>query len=179
MANPEDAPVRREELDALFVAAYAELRRLAASVVRRERSLTLTPTALVNQVWIKLAASPRFTATSPVHFKSIAARAMRQVLVEVARHRQARKRGGGEIPLVFDDSMPRALPSGRALVALDAALTDLKRLNPRQAENVECRYFGGLSAAEIAELQGVSEATVLRDWRAARNWLQKELRATS
>jgi RNA polymerase sigma factor (TIGR02999 family) len=180
-AEPDGEPaVSRDErraLDELFSAAYEELRRLAASVRRGRPGATLTPTALVNEAWIKLAATPAVARTSHLHFKRIAARAMRQVLIEAARRRLARKRGGRDAVFVtFDDSIGGAQDWADEVVGLDAALKDLARLNPRQAAMVESRFFGGFDVAETAELLGVSEATVLRDWRAAKAWLAHELR---
>jgi len=173
-------PADRRALDELFSTTYEELRRLAASVRRGEVSTTLNPTALVNEAWIKLSANPAVAQTSVLHFKRIAARAMRQVLVEAARRRLARKRGGPDAVFVtFDESVGTEAAWADDLVGLDAALESLGRLNPRQAQMVESRFFGGLDVAETAELLGVSEATVLRDWRAARAWLSRELRATS
>ena len=176
MTDEANTAETRRELDDLFSAAYEELRRLEATVRRSDRSTMLSPTTLVNQAWMKLAAAPRFKATSRLHFKRIAARAMRQVLIEAARRRYADKRGGRGVPLSLDDSIADPVESAGEIVALDTALDDLSRLNPRQAATVEYRFFGGLDVAETAELLGVSEATVLRDWRAARAWLATELR---
>ena len=170
-------PEGREELDDRFSAAYEELRRLAASVRRDDPSATMNPTALVNEAWLKLAGSPGLAHTSPLHFKRIAARAMRQVLVESARRRQAGKRGSGVVPVTLDESLD-GMSAGADVLALDAELERLAALNPRQATVVESRFFGGLEMREIAELLGVSEATVLRDWRAARAWLARELAGT-
>lgn len=172
-------PVERRALDDLFSAAYEELRRLAASVRRHDPAATLSPTALVNEAWLKLADSPAVARTSPLHFKRIAARAMRQVLVESARRRKADKRGGGEAVVTFDDAMSRTVSTVTTaddVIGLDAALEALALIEPRQALMVESRFFGGLGVAETAELLGVSEATVLRDWRAAKAWLSRELR---
>jgi len=170
----------RLALDQLFSATYEELRRLASSVRRGDPSATLSPTALVNEAWLKMARSPDVGATSRLHFKRIAARAMRQLLVEAARRRNSDKRGGGaEITVIFDDT-PQKKPSGGAeLLALNHALDSLARMNPRQAEMVESRFFGGLDVPETAALLDVSEATVLRDWRAAKAWLANELRQNS
>jgi RNA polymerase sigma factor (TIGR02999 family) len=168
---------RRAELDALFSATYEELRRLASTLKRRDGSATLSPTALVNEAWLKLARSPHIGSTSRLHFKRIAARAMRQVLVEAARRRSAAKRGGREVIVVaFDEREAQTTTCGRELLALDGALDELGRINPRQALMVEARFFGGLDVGETAELLNVSEATILRDWRAARAWLTRELR---
>jgi RNA polymerase sigma factor (TIGR02999 family) len=165
----------RRALDDLFSAAYEELRRLASSVKRGDGAITLSPTALVNEAWVKLARSPGFAATSPLHFKRIAARAMRQVLIEAARRRRADKRSGG-LTITFDDLSNFPAQSEDDLLALDVALQDLARIQPRQAMMVESRFFGGLDTGELATLLEVSEATVLRDWRAARAWLAQELR---
>ena len=168
----------REALDQLFSLAYEELRRLASSVKRGDPSSTLSATALVNEAWLKLAKQPGIAAASRLHFKRIAARAMRQLLVEAARRRNAHKRGGdGEVIFVsFDESLDGAVTPQENLLALDTALTELARLEPRQAQIVESRFFGGLEASEISSLIGVSEATILRDWRAAKAWLGQSLR---
>jgi RNA polymerase sigma factor (TIGR02999 family) len=171
----------RRALDDLFSAAYEELRRLAATVKRNDPAATLSPTALVNEAWLKLADSPAVARTSPLHFKRIAARAMRQVLVESARRRKADKRGGGAAVVTFDDGIDSVnavsgMTTADDVLGLDAALEALALIEPRQALMVESRFFGGLGVTETAELLGVSEATVLRDWRAAKAWLSRELR---
>ena len=167
----------REALDRLFSLTYEELRRLAQSVRRDDPGATLSPTALVNEAWLKLAGSPAVAHTSPLHFKRIAARAMRQVLVEAARRRNAHKRGGGAPVVTFDEALQDVPAGSDDVLALDATLEEFAKVHPRQAMMVESRFFGGLDVGEIAELLGVSEATVLRDWRAAKAWLGKELRA--
>jgi RNA polymerase sigma factor (TIGR02999 family) len=178
-------PPDRRELDDLYVLVYEELRRLAAVIRRGEGSgaLTLSATALVNEAWLKLSSSPHLARSSRTHFKRLAGRAMRQVLVEAARRRAARKRGGAEghalVLVTFDEGIDRAGStglSGRQLLALDSALRDLARLHPRQAAVVEGRFFGGLENAELAEAIGVSPSTVGGDWRMARAWLSSQLR---
>jgi RNA polymerase sigma factor (TIGR02999 family) len=178
-------PADRRELDDLYVLVYEELRRLAAVIRRGEAggAVTLSPTALVNEAWLKLSASPHLARSSPAHFKRLAGRAMRQVLVEAARRRTARKRGGvdGRAPILvtFDEGLDRSGStglSGRQLLALDSALRDLARLHPRQAAVVEGRFFGGLENAELADVIGVSPSTVGGDWRMARAWLSSQLR---
>jgi len=168
----------REDLNRLFLVTYEELRRLASSVRRSDPYATLSPTTLVHEAWLKLAASHRIGATSQLHFKRIAGRAMRQVLVEIARRRSASKRAGGSgVALVtFDESLGVSDSAERDVLALEGALEELGRMNPRQAALVEGRFFGGLNTTEIAELLEVSEATILRDWRAAKAWLARELR---
>lgn len=175
--EPGFAPGSREALDQLFSATYEELRRLASSVRRGDPSATLSPTALVNEAWIKMAGSPQIGATSRLHFKRIAARAMRQLLVEAARRRNAGKRGSGaEITVNFDEALQKTPSGSREVLALNVALDELARMNPRQAVMVESRFFGGLDVPETASLLNISEATVLRDWRAAKAWLAHELR---
>jgi RNA polymerase sigma factor (TIGR02999 family) len=171
------APARRA-LDDLFSAAYEELRRLASAVRRDDPSATISPTALVNEAWLKLADSPAVAQTSPLHFKRIAARAMRQVLVEAARRRNADKRGGGAAVVTFEEAMG-GLTTADDVLGLDAALEELAQIAPRQAQLVEARFFGGLDVPETATLLEVSEATVLRDWRAAKAWLARALRQRS
>jgi RNA polymerase sigma-70 factor, ECF subfamily len=171
-----DSAADRAALDLVFSAAYEELRRLAQLVRRNDPGATLSPTTLVNEAYLRLAATPAVAHTSPLHFKRIAARAMRQVVVDLARRRTAEKRGGVDAaPITLDDATPM-ISAGDDVLALDAALDDLARVSPRQAQMVECRFFGGLDVTETATLLAVSEATVLRDWRAARAWLATELR---
>jgi RNA polymerase sigma-70 factor, ECF subfamily len=166
-------------LDDLFSATYEELRRLAAAVRRNDPNATLSPTALVNEAWLKLRESPGVARTTRLHFKRIAARAMRQVLIEAARRRRSEKRGGKSIVVTFDDALQgiqEAASTADDLVALDDALNDLARLEPRQAMLVESRFFGGMDVTETAQLLDISESTALRDWRAAKAWLARELR---
>jgi len=173
------AVVDRQALDDLFSVTYEELRRLASSVRRSDRHASLSPTALVNEAWLKLAGAREFRSASRLHFKRIAARAMRQILIETARRRRAAKRGGNDVCTVtFDETVTEVASTGRDLLALDAALDELARIHPRQALLVESRYFGGFDVADTAALLEVSEATVLRDWRAAKAWLAAEIART-
>jgi RNA polymerase sigma factor (TIGR02999 family) len=168
--------LERPELDRLFSATYEELRRLASSVRSGDPGETLNPTALVNEAWMKLARSLPTAPASRLHFKRIAARAMRQVLVDAARRKSARKRGADFVMVTLDGSSDGAVERSEDLLALDQALEDLARMEPRQALMVECRFFGGFELSETAELLDVSESTIQRDWRAARAWLGRELR---
>ena len=161
----------RAELDHLFSLTYEELRRLAAHVRSGDPSMTLNPTALVNEAYLKLAKSPRFEADSVLHFKRIAARAMRQVLVEAARHRTAAKRGSGEPLVTFDERLDASLQSSEAVLALDRAIVALSAMEPRQARVVELRYFAGLTLEQAADSLGVSRATASRHWTYAKAWL--------
>lgn len=173
-ANDEE---QRHALDQIFAATYQELRRLASKVRSDDPRATLNPTALVNEAWFKLANYPALELKSKLDFKRLAARAMRQLLIESARRRDADKRGGNLAFVTFDESLEYAPACARDLLALDTALDALAQLDPRQALMVEYRFFGGLEVPEIAEQLGVSEATVLRDWRAAKAWLGSELRS--
>jgi RNA polymerase sigma factor (TIGR02999 family) len=170
----------RQVFNDLFSVAYEELRRLASAVKRGDASVTLNPTALVNEAWLQLAKSPNLAYVSRLHFKRIAARAMRQLLIGAARKRNAHKRGGSDDVKVitFDESLVESTSCGKQIIALDAALEELARVEPRQALMVESRFFGGLDITEIAILLRVSEATILRDWRAAKAWLAHALRAS-
>jgi RNA polymerase sigma factor (TIGR02999 family) len=168
--------VDRKTLDDVVSLAYEELRRLAATVRRDDRGATLNPTALVNEAWIKLASSPSIAGLPRVEFMRIAARAMRQVLVESARRRKARKRGGGSPLVTFDESLNSAPTGADDVLALDGALEALATIHPRQVTMIECRFFGGLDVAETAALLDVSEVTIHRDWRFARAWLSRHLR---
>jgi RNA polymerase sigma factor (TIGR02999 family) len=179
-ANPSSQD--RSALDAVFSATYEELRRLASAIKRNDMNASQTPTTLVNEAWLRLRNSPGFRFESPVHFKRIAARAMRQILIEAARRRYAQKRGGEgyAIFVTLDDSTTEAVASSdKELLAVDAALDELGRISPRQAQVVESRFFGGLEVAEIAQLLDISEATVLRDWRAAKAWLAFNIRPSN
>ena len=165
-------------LDILFSATYEELRRLASQVRKSQSAVTLSPTTLVNEAWLKLSRTPPAGITSKVHFKRIAARAMRQIIVDAARKKNAERHGGGALFVTFDDGVEQSSAAAADIVALDEALHELSRINPRQAAMVEARFFGGLDVAETAGLLGVSEATILRDWRAAKAWLSLELKST-
>jgi RNA polymerase sigma factor (TIGR02999 family) len=172
----KDCTPDRRALDDLFSLVYEELKRLASSVRRREFHETMNTTALVHETWLKLKDSPTLASISLPHFKSIAIRAMRQVLVEEARRRMALKRSGESV-LLFDDIPAREIASSSAeIIALDAALAELASLSSRQVEVVERRFFGGESVAEVAAALDVSESVVERDWRAAKAWLAVRIR---
>lgn len=173
MAGPERAA--HGEIDDVMPAVYAELKRVAAAYLRRERpGQTLQPTALVNEAYVRLAGQhPRFQ--NRAHFCAIAANAMRQILVERARARNAQKRGGGAARVTLDEGLAPAPGPAIDLSALDEALTRLAALDAQQARIVELRFFGGLSVDETADVLGVSPATVKRHWSVARAWLAREL----
>lgn len=164
-------------LDLLFPAVYAELRQQAAGFLRGERAgHTLQPTALAHEVYLRLAGRRDYPWQNRAHFMAVAARAMRRILVDHARRKRARKRGGGETPVVLETGS--LLAAGGAPVEfddLDRAIEDLARLSERQARVVELRYFGGLSIEETGEVLGISPMTVKRDWATARAWLYRDL----
>jgi len=177
---PGDSPTQqRGRLDDLFSLVYEELRRLASFIRKNEPGATLSSTGLVHEAWLKLRDSPHLAATSPPHFKGIAAKAMRQVLVDEARRRSAQKRGGAGKAAFFtlDESVEEMATCDEEILALDKALDELAGLNPRHAQMVERRFFAGLSVAETAAELGVSESSVERDWRAAKAWLASRIRA--
>jgi RNA polymerase sigma factor (TIGR02999 family) len=165
--------------DELFPLVYAELRRIAAREMRREKpGRTLQTTALVHEAYLRLLKDASLSFENRAHFLGIAARAMREILIEHARARSARKRGGGAVRLTLDD-LTAAVPSPSIdVLALDEALRRLARLDERHARVVELRYFGGLSVEETAAALGLSPATVKRDWTLARAWLFRELTGT-
>ncbi len=168
----------RREVDYVFSLTYEHLRRLASAVRRNDPWATLNTTALVHEAWLKLAESPRFASTSPLHFKRIAAQAMRQLLVEAARRRKAQKRGSGAFAVTLSEVDGSRAAEEDEILALDAALSQLAALNPRQAAMIESRFFAGLNVPETATLLNISEATVMRDWRTARAWLNSEMQRT-
>ncbi len=159
---------------------YDELRRLAASYLRRERpGQTLQATALVHEAYVRLIGEKARNWANRTHFLAIAALSMRQILVQRARARHAAKRGGEPQRITLEEQLLAAAEAGTTdeidLVALDAALERLAALNQRQAKVVELRYFGGMSVEETAEALRISPATVKRDWTLARAWLKREL----
>lgn len=165
-----------QALAALIPLVYDELRRLAARFLRRERpGQTLQPTALVHEVYLRLLQDSHLSWQNRAHFFGIAARSMRQILVERARARGAAKRGGGQIRVTLDPELMLAAPQPLDLEVLDDALTRLAALDEDLARVVEIRFFGGLSIEEAAEALHVSPATVKRRWSLARAWLVREL----
>ncbi|MEP6483901.1 MAG: ECF-type sigma factor [Rudaea sp.] len=161
---------------ALFARVYQELRRIARSQRRAAGApVTLDTTALVHEVYIKLHASPQGRAIDRVHFLSLAARAMRQVLVDHARGRSRLKRGGAVTITSLSDDDGGTPNEMIDLVALDSALSRLSEMDPRAGQLVEWKVFGGLEIADVARMQKLTERTVFRDWRRARAFLVREL----
>jgi RNA polymerase sigma factor (TIGR02999 family) len=162
----------REALEELMPLVYEELRRLAHHYLRQERpDHTLQSTALVHEAYLRLAGQNPPQWQNRAHFFGIAARIMRQILVEYARGRSTAKRGGNAVTLTLDEAV--AVPQGMDVdvVALDRALTELSGLDAQQGRIVELRFFAGLTIEDTSEVLGISPATVKRDWAAARAWL--------
>ena len=163
-------------LERLVPLVYAELRQVAHRRMRDERpDHVLQTTALINEAYLRLIDINRVRWQSRAHFFAISARVMRRILVDAARERDARKRGGEISHVVFDEALIPAPERDADPVALDVALEALARADPRKSQVVELRYFGGLSVEETAEVLGVSVETVARDWRLAKLWLLREL----
>ena len=166
----------RQSLDSLLPIVYQELRRLAASYLRRERpGQTLQPTALVHEAYLRLMKDRPDRWQNRAHFCAIAAHSMRQILIEKARARGALKRGGAQPRVTLDEALVGGGEMSIDLVALDEALERLAAIDPDQARLVELRFFGGLTVEETAEAMDISPATVKRHWTVARAWLAREL----
>ncbi len=168
----------RKALDELLPLVYDELRRLARRYLRRERpGHTLQPTALVNEAYLKLIDQREISWQNRAHFFGVAARLMREILVDHARSHMAAKRGGGEQRMTLDEGVasPAAIKPNIDLLRLDDALQVLAKLDPQQCRIVELRYFGGLTIEETAEVLVLSPATIKREWQLARAWLYHEI----
>jgi RNA polymerase sigma factor (TIGR02999 family) len=166
----------RSTSDRLFAAVYQQLRNLAGQFFRREpKGNTLQPTALVHEAYMKLVDQKNVDWRGQTHFFAIAAQAMRRILVDHARRRSAAKRGGNRHRIELHDDL--VIESNRAedLLALDNALTKLAKLDPRQAQMIELRFFGGLGVAEVGKVMGISTRSVEREWTMVRAWLRREL----
>ena len=165
------------EIESLFDAIYDELRILARrQIARLSPGQTLSPTALVHEAYVKLADRSGGSLQDQQHFRALAARAMRQVIIDYLRHRRAHKRNAG-LPLTTLSDVPMAAgQSDDDLLALDEALNQLEALDQRQARIVEMRFFGGLDVQEVAAALDLSERTVKREWQKARAFLFDALR---
>jgi RNA polymerase sigma factor (TIGR02999 family) len=162
---------KQEAVDALLPIVYAEMRRLSASYLRRERpGHTLQSTALVHEAYLRLI-DQKVSWQNRAHFMGIAAQTMRRILLDHAKHKAAAKRGGGEVAIELDESSIGGKVRDVNLIALDEALLELEKIDPMRSRIVEMRFFGGLSNEESAEVLGVSTATVQRQWAGARAWL--------
>lgn len=170
----------REALNELVPLVYDELRAIARRRLRHERpGHTLNTTGLVHEAYLKLIQLDRVQWQSRAHFLAIAAQAMRNILVSHARSRKRIKRGGGAPHASLEEAADMAAGDVEQILALDAALGRLAVLNPRHARVVECRFFGGMTLEETAEVLEVSHGTAKRDWSLLRRWLGRELAGTS
>jgi len=166
----------RSAAERLIPLVYRELRSLAAALLRRERpNHTLQPTELVNEAYLRLVDQRRVEWQGKTHFFAIGAQAMRRVLVDHARSRLRRKRGGGARRVEFSENLQISSEREGDVLALEEALKTLEKLDPAQARIVELRFYGGLSVAEVAEVMGRSKRNVEREWTMIRAWLRREL----
>jgi RNA polymerase sigma-70 factor (ECF subfamily) len=168
----------RDALDQLVPLVHEELRRRARRAMFHERAdHSLQPTALVNEVYLRLVDMRQVQWNDRAHFLALAARLMRRILVDLARSQLTQKRGGGPVNVSLEEASMISPGRGREdLVALDDALNELAALDPRRSQVVELRFFAGLDVDETAEVLKVSRRTVMRDWTLARTWLFRELR---
>ncbi|HEX9421991.1 MAG TPA: sigma-70 family RNA polymerase sigma factor [Pyrinomonadaceae bacterium] len=176
----------RAALDKLTSLVYDEIRRIAHRYVQREREgHTLQTTALVNEAYLRLASQQQINWQNRTHFFAVTAQVMRHILIDYARRRQYVKHGGEAQRVPFDAALATeaavlmSKPRAAELLALNEALDELAKLDPRKSRVVELRYFGGLNLAETAEVLEVSPMTVRRDWRAAKAWLFKAVNRQS
>jgi len=168
-----------EALEKLFPFVYDELRQIAGALFRREfrANHTLQPTALVHEVYMRLIGDKAEVSwQNRAHFFGIAARSMRQILVNHAVAHNAEKRGGGETIIALDDAISFFQTQNIEVISLNEALEKLARLDKKQSEVVELKFFGGLTSEETAEVLGISLSTVKREWEMARSWLYRELK---
>lgn len=178
-ASTDDAPSSEEVIHQLVPLVYDELRRLAhGQLVREHGRVTLQTTGLVHEAYLKLVDHSQVSKNGRAYFFGAAVRAMRQVLVDAARHRNRQKRGSGVRPLTLDESVLAIDGFAAEVLDLEEALQGLAVDFPRQAKVVECRFYGGLSVEETAEVLSVSSRTVKGDWALARAWLFATLKAS-
>lgn len=162
--------------DRLFAVVYDELRVLASGYMRRERpDHTLQTTALVNEAYVRLCGHKTTTFSNRIHFFAIAAKVMRQILIDHARSLHYEKRGGGAKKISLDEATVLGEERSAELLALDEALQELAKYDARQSEIVELRFFGGLTLAETAQYLNISADTVTREWNMAKAWLYRQM----
>jgi RNA polymerase sigma factor (TIGR02999 family) len=186
MASPPDVTALLDEwgrgdrraLDHLLPLVYAELRRIAARQLRRERvGHSLQPTALVNEAYLRLVDQRKVDWRNRAHFFAVASQVMRRILVDHARRHNANKRGDGVQSLSIDSAIAAASSDQISVLALNHVLGRLEKLDPGLAQIVELRAFGGLTIEETAHVMNVSPSTAKREWRTAKAWLTRELGA--
>jgi RNA polymerase sigma factor (TIGR02999 family) len=169
---------RQEARDELLGLVYDPLRAIAERHLHRERDgHTLQPTALVNELYLRLVDQRRVDWNDRTHFFAVAAQLMRRILVDHARRRNSEKRGGGVTPVTIGAALDVAAEENLDVVALEVALENLARIYPQQARIVELRFYGGLTIDETAAAMNISAATVSREWTMARAWLRRALHA--
>ncbi len=167
----------RAALDDLMPIVYSELRRLAGGLLRWERpDHTLQPTALIHEAYLRLTNQPDVHWQNRSHFFAIAAKIMRQILVNHALAHRAAKRGGGSLRVTLNEAIPAPQKQDYDVLALDESLKKLAQRDPRKSRIVELRFFGGLSNEEIVEVMGISLATLHREWRMTKAWLYCDLK---
>lgn len=167
-------------LERLVPIVHGELRRIARRCMAGERAgHSLQATALVNEAYLRLVDVQHVNWQNRAHFLAMAARLMRRVLVDHARSKAYQRRGGGAVRVTFAEELPVVAEAGHDLVALDDALQGLAKVDERKSKVIELRFFGGLSVEETASVLKVSPETVMRDWKLAKAWLLRELRAGS
>ena len=177
LLNGEYNDVDSPAIDRLIPHIYEELREMAHRQLSGEyRERTIQTTALIHEAYVRLVDDTQVSRKGKSYFFASAARAMRRVLVDQARKRNADKRGGGQAPVSLEDAEIAIDQFAGNLVDLDAALEDLAAMNPRQAKVIECRFFGGLGVKETAAALDISERTVRNDWTIARAWLHRRLK---
>lgn len=165
-----------EAYEELFPLVYKELKHLAHSKLQKERDdITFTETELVHEVYLKMVKQKELNAIDRNHFMAIAARCMRQILIDHARKKKREKRGGDKEEVTYIDKLLKVRHQADELINLDEKLKELAELNQRLADVVELRFFGRLSIYDTAQALDVSESTIKRDWAKARGWLYKEL----
>jgi RNA polymerase sigma-70 factor (ECF subfamily) len=166
-------------LERLIPLVYHELHRIARRCTAGEGAgQSLQATALVNEAYLRLVEGASVTWNDRAHFLAVSARIMRRILVDHARARRATKRGGGDVRVTFDEALVVEMEPRQDFVALEEALQALSVFDERKSRVVELRFFGGLSVEETAVVLNVSQDTVMRDWRLAKAWLQREMRGT-
>ncbi len=167
----------KDALDRLTPLIYDDLRDVARrSMVRERAGVTIQATALVNETFLRLAGTPNIEWTDRAHFFAVAAKVMRRILTDAARARNRKKRGAGIEKVLYEEGAIPAPEDDRSVIAIDDALTSLSQTDPRKAQVVEMRFFGGMTNDEIAEVLAVSRDTVKRDWNFAKLWLAREIR---
>jgi RNA polymerase sigma-70 factor (ECF subfamily) len=174
-AKPTGAEPTETQAEKLSAEIYAKLRQMAEQIMHGEGpGHTLQPTALVHEAFLKVAAGPGAEASSTTHVRALFAQAMRRILVDHARKKRARKRGGERVRVAIDEQLLSA-ESEEDVLDLNDVLERLEKLDAAQAQLVELRIFGGMNVAEAAEEMGLSKRTAEREWTAARAWLRQEL----